>query len=97
METIFSHKPTLEGLLVRLRPIQGQDAELFHRLIQDPDIAVLTGSVHSSTPQQSRWSMESLRSIYEQWSTSDDRLVVGGQDVGDAPRDEAGRSLTVCS
>lgn len=76
METIFSHKPTLEGLLVRLRPIQGQDAELFHRLIQDPDIAVLTGSVHSSTPQQSRWSMESLRSIYEQWSTSDDRLVL---------------------
>ena len=24
-------------------------------------------------------------------------LDVGGQDVGDAPRDEAGRSLTVCS
>ena len=29
--------------------------------------------------------------------TSAMTLVVGGQDVGDAPRDEAGRSLTVCS
>lgn len=76
METIFSHKPTLEGPLVRLRPIQGQDAEVIHRLIQDPDIAILTGSVHSSTPQPSPWSVESLRSIYEQWSTSDDRLVL---------------------
>ncbi|MGJ9406369.1 GNAT family N-acetyltransferase [Nesterenkonia aurantiaca] len=76
METIFSHKPTLEGHLVRLRPIHGQDAGPIHRLIQDPDIAVLTGSVHSSAPQPSPWSMESLRSIYKQWSISDDRLVL---------------------
>lgn len=49
---------------------------MIHRVIQDPEVAVLTGSVHSSTPQPSLWSMESLRSIYEQWSTSDDRLVL---------------------
>ncbi|MFD1346437.1 GNAT family N-acetyltransferase [Nesterenkonia halotolerans] len=56
--------------------MQGQDAEVIHRLIQDPEIAVLTGSVHSSTPQQSPWSMGSLRPIYEPWSTADDRLVL---------------------
>ena len=76
VETIFSHKPTLEGNLVRLRPNHGQDAEVIQRLIQDRDIAVLTGSVHSRTPQQSPWSVESLRAIYQQWSTSDDRLVL---------------------
>lgn len=75
METLFSRKPTLEGRLVRLRPIQSEDAEVVHHLIQDRDIAVLTGSVHTSAPQPSPWSIESLRSIYEQWSTSDDRLV----------------------
>ncbi|WP_157075515.1 GNAT family N-acetyltransferase [Nesterenkonia jeotgali] len=76
METIFSHKPTLEGQLVRLRPIQGQDAEVIHRLIHDPEVAVLTGSVHTSAPQPSSWSVEALRETYQQWSTSDERLVL---------------------
>lgn len=30
-------------------------------------------------------------------SASGRQLIVGGQDVGDAPRDETGRSLTACS
>lgn len=76
METIFSHKPTLDGHLVRLRPIQSHDAEVLHRLFQDPEIAVLPGSVHTSAPQPSAWSLDTLRGTYRQWSTADDRLVL---------------------
>lgn len=76
VKTIFSHKPTLEGRQVSLRPIQSQDAEVIHRLFEDPEIAILTGSVHTSAPQPSPWSIEALRATYQQWSTAEDRLVL---------------------
>lgn len=76
MTTAFSHKPTLEGRRVRLRPVQSEDADVIHQLIQDPDIVILTGAVHSSTPPPSPWSREALRAFYQQWSTADDRLVL---------------------
>lgn len=38
---IFTHKPTIEGCLVMLRPIRVQDAPVVHRLLQEGEAAML--------------------------------------------------------
>lgn len=43
MTTIFTLKPTIEGLRVKLRPIRAQDAPIVHRMLQDAEAAILTG------------------------------------------------------
>lgn len=75
--TPFSHKPTLAGSLVTLRPISAVDADVIDRIVrEDPEIARLTGSVHTSTEQVEGMSIEDLRDIYGRWATADDRLVL---------------------
>lgn len=75
-KTPFSDKPTLVGELVTLRPIRAEDADTIDRLIRaDDEIAVLTGSVHSSAELPDEMSLEDLRRIYDRWATADDRLV----------------------
>lgn len=76
MSTIFTHKPHLQGRLVSLRTVQADDADSVHSLFQDPETAVLTGTVHSSHQTALPWSVDDLRSTYGRWSTAEDRLVL---------------------
>ncbi|MFD0557038.1 RimJ/RimL family protein N-acetyltransferase [Stackebrandtia endophytica] len=78
MSTPFTVKPTLRGELVTLRPIRRGDADVLGRILrEDPDVARLTGYVHSSTEEPSGPPIEQLRDIYGSWAESDDRLVLG--------------------
>lgn len=75
--TPFESKPTLTGELVTLRPIRAEDADVIDAVIRtDPEISVLTGSVHSSTEQPAGMPLEDLRAIYGRWAEADDRLVL---------------------
>ena len=76
MTTIFTHKPTIEGQSVKLRPIQAEDAPVTHRILQDAETAIMTGTIHSSSQTTLPWTVDDLRVTYEQWSSADDRLVL---------------------
>ena len=76
MATIFTHKPILDGRRVRLRPIEVHDAPIVHRLLQDAEAAILTGTMHSSSETTLPWTVDDLRATYERWSSADDRLVL---------------------
>lgn len=47
-----------------------------HRMLQDVEAAILTGTVHSSRNTTLPWTVADLRETYERWSTADDRLVL---------------------
>lgn len=75
--TPFARKPTLTGELVTLRPIRAEDADLVDALLrEDPEVARLTGSLHSSTEAYEGPSLDRLREIYGQWAVAEDRLVL---------------------
>lgn len=76
MATIFTHKPIIEGQRVRLRPVDVQDAPIVHRLLQDAEAAILTGTVHCSNETTLPWTVDELRVTYERWSSAEDRLVL---------------------
>ncbi|MCY1685120.1 GNAT family N-acetyltransferase [Kocuria sp. SL71] len=79
--TPFTDKPTLRGELVTLRPIRAEDADEINAIIRaDDEIALLTGSVHSSTEKFPGASIERLRDIYGAWAVADDRLVLAVMD-----------------
>jgi RimJ/RimL family protein N-acetyltransferase len=81
-QTPFSHKPTLTGSLVTLRPITAADADTIDRIVrEEPEVARLTGSVHTSTEQPEGMPIEDLRGIYGRWATADDRLVLAVVDA----------------
>ena len=44
----FSTKPTLRGQRVTLRPLHAQDVEVMARILSDPQVRLLTGSVQSA-------------------------------------------------
>jgi hypothetical protein len=61
----FTTKPTLQGDLVTLRPICGEDADAIDRIIHDDDeIGRLTGSVNSSDEKPMGMPIGQLREIY---------------------------------
>lgn len=75
--TPFARKPTLTGELVTLRPIRAEDADLVDALLrEDPEVARLTGSLHSSTEAYEGPPLDRLREIYGQWAVAEDRLVL---------------------
>lgn len=75
--TPFTHKPTLTGDLVTLRPVRSEDAESIDAIIRrDDEIARLTGSIHSSTEEPAGLPLARLREIYGSWARADDRLVL---------------------
>lgn len=75
--TPFTTKPTLYGELVTLRPVRAEDADVIDVLIrEDPEIARLTGSVHSSTEPAQDMPLAQMREIYGRWAQADDRLVL---------------------
>lgn len=89
--TPFTDKPTLRGELVTLRTIRAEDADAIDAIIRaDAEIAILTGSVHSSSEKPEAIPMDRLREIYGAWAVADDRLVLAivdnesGELVGEA-------------
>ncbi|MDO5635422.1 MAG: GNAT family protein [Micrococcus sp.] len=89
--TPFADKPTLRGDLVTLRPIRAEDADAIDAILRaDGEVAILTGSVHSSTEKPASVPMDRLREIYGAWAVADDRLVLAiidnesGELVGEA-------------
>lgn len=78
MSTPFTTKPTLKGDLVTLRPIRADDADDIARILrEDPEVALLTGLVHSGTQEPALPPIEKMREIYGGWAEADDRLVLG--------------------
>lgn len=77
MTTPFTAKPTLGGGLVTLRPICADDVEWISPILREPDVNILTGSVHSSAgPFGEGCEPDALRPIYGRWAEADDRLVL---------------------
>jgi len=72
----FSAKPTLRGERVTLRPVTGADAATLRRLMTDPEVSRLTGSVHSSTEDAGHaYPLDELTAIYAGWARARDRIV----------------------
>ncbi len=46
-KNVWVHKPVLRGALVELRPFREEDLPAMAEALADPDVLVLTGSVHS--------------------------------------------------
>jgi len=84
-------KPTLAGEVVTLRPVTAADAATLKELMADPEVGVLTGSVHSrAEAADEAYSLDQLREVYGRWAVADDRLVwviienATGQVVGES-------------
>ncbi|AMD87037.1 acetyltransferase [Actinomyces radicidentis] len=76
--TIWTEKPTLYGELVTLRPITAADAGVVDAwLREEPEIALLMGSVHSPEEPSQDVPIERMREVYGQWAVSEERLVLG--------------------
>ena len=72
--TTFAEKPTLTGDLVVLRPFAEEDLEAMTEAIRDPEVARLTGSVHSSGEAGSLPDEAVLRDWYGSRGEQPDRL-----------------------
>ncbi|HEX5997109.1 MAG TPA: GNAT family protein [Jiangellales bacterium] len=70
----LSHKPTLTGSLVTLRPLTVDDAEAMVAIMADPEVARLTGSVSNSADLGVPPPLESSRDWYGSRGATDDRL-----------------------
>ncbi len=72
----FSAKPTLNGLIVTLRPVELADVPNLRALMADPEVGRLTGSVHHSRDEEPElWTPEELTTIYADWMNASDRIV----------------------
>ena len=68
-------KPTLTGALVVLRPFEAEDIPAMARILSDPDVGRLTGSVNSSdVPADSDEVTDELWDWYGSRATVDGRL-----------------------
>jgi RimJ/RimL family protein N-acetyltransferase len=71
----WSHKPTLTGTLVTLRPLVGSDADAMADILDDRDVLRLTGSVNSSAAAAAGFGADAgLHEWYATRSTHEDRL-----------------------
>ena len=60
-----------------------RDTDAIAEIIRtDPEVAILTGSVHSSTEPFEAPPLEELRVIHGRWAAADDRLVLAVVDRG---------------
>lgn len=74
----FHRKPRLTGRLVVLEPADAGHVADLHPLLADPEVARLTGSVHTSTPSPEEllpWSRAELEEVYGRWAVAEDRVV----------------------
>lgn len=91
MTTPFTAKPTLGGGLVTLRPICADHVEWISPILREPDVNILTGSVHSSAGPFGE-GCAARRAAADLWSVgrgrrpagARDRRHVTGQGVGEA-------------
>ncbi|GGO13613.1 GNAT family N-acetyltransferase [Micromonospora parathelypteridis] len=70
----LSHKPTLTGHLVTLRPVTVDDAEAMIAIMADPEVGRLTGSVSNSADLGVAPPLEGSRDWYGSRGATDDRL-----------------------
>ncbi len=99
---VTSEIPTCTGDLVTLQPMSGTHAARLHALMQDPEVAVLTGSVHSSAARDPLpFTPRDLNVILERWRRDPRRAAwviverASGEVVGELilmDRDEDNRS-----
>lgn len=78
MQIGFSTKLALAGDLVTLAPVAQAHVGELHRLMSDPEVARLTGSVHTSSPSAAElqpWTLDQLIEIYGRWASASDRIV----------------------
>ena len=70
-----SIKPTLEGEVVLLRPLDGRDADAMATILDDPEVRILTGSVETTEQAQEPFvADEEFRHWYASRPHQDDRL-----------------------
>ena len=73
--TSFAAKPTLVGDRVLLRPLVGADAEAMARILSDPQVQLLTGSVETTAEAQEPCPLDDrLLAWYASRADQDDRL-----------------------
>jgi RimJ/RimL family protein N-acetyltransferase len=78
----FSAKPTLHGRLVTLRPFREGDVEQMARILSDPDVRRLTGSVGSTAEAHQPQQLDDrLRDWYATRNDQPDRLDLAVEDV----------------
>ncbi|MPV48776.1 MULTISPECIES: GNAT family N-acetyltransferase [unclassified Pseudactinotalea] len=72
----FTRKVPLTGDLVTLEPVSTGHVSAIEPLLDDPEVAILTGTSHTSTPTAARpWTSAQLAETYARWATASDRLV----------------------
>ncbi len=72
----FTHKPVLTGDVVTLRPVAVSDVSALRDGMADPDVGVLTGSVHeTASAARQIWSLSDLEEVYSRWASATDRIV----------------------
>jgi len=78
----FSVKPTLRGRLVTLRPFRDGDAEVMARILSDPEVRRLTGSVESTEQAERPEPLDDrLRDWYATRNEQADRLDLAVEDA----------------
>ncbi|HVX47052.1 MAG TPA: GNAT family protein [Mycobacteriales bacterium] len=101
---IFAEKPILKGERVILRPFVPDDLAAMGRILADPEVLRLTGSVHSTVEAQSQPDRLDERTVqwYETRGEQPDRLdlaivpVTGGDCVGEAVLNELHMANDTC-
>ena len=80
--TAFTAQPTLTGSRVLLRPFTPADIDAMGPILADPEVACLTGSVHTTEETQGRSPAvdEAMRRWYETRADQDDRLDLAAVD-----------------
>jgi len=100
----FSVKPTLSGRLVTLRPFRDGDAEVMARILSDPEVRRLTGSVESSAQAERPEPLDDrLRDWYASRNEQADRLDLALEDrssgalVGEVVLNEVDLDALTCN
>lgn len=94
--TNWSHKPTLAGALVTLRPLDEGDYDALGAAMDDPETRRLTGSAHRPSEERARqW----LRTRKDQPDRLDLAVVdrAGGECVGEAVLNEWDEANESCN
>ena len=78
----FATKPTLHGRLVTLRPFRPDDVEVMARVLSDPEVRRLTGSVESTAEAERAEPVDDrLRDWYGSRNDQPDRLDLAVDDA----------------
>ncbi|MDY3049415.1 MAG: GNAT family protein [Rothia sp. (in: high G+C Gram-positive bacteria)] len=70
----LANKPTLTGSLVELRPFNSQAVEAMLEILQEPEVLIKTGTVHTRDPQTHQFDRQKTLDWYAQINQQTDRL-----------------------